>query len=527
MQATPKDYWLSGLVAGLGLVAMLVGFIVMLLLPSIRFAAWGTLALGVILLAAAFIMDFRRVSRALTGRRARFGVSSMVMASIFIGIILFANAISIGNYHRFDVTGLSQFTLTSKTQDILANLEAPVEVVCFFVPSDPNGTASYATSLLNAYQNYTDKISVRTVDPDEHPDEARQYGMDYLYTLYSAYGLNDYQTLIFESQGQQRVVSSLQILSEAEHAFTSAILEVTGTVQKKVYFLTGHGEADISSNYSYVEESLRDNLYKVGTLDLVATPQMPDDCATLVIAGAQEPLSSSELEIINQYLDEDGRLLVLLNPYPPQEINQLLSPWEIKVEDGMVIDESSYVAPNKQSPRVPRTRSTFGLSGDIYFPESTAIIPVESTEESAISLIPLAYTSSDSWLERNYVPDAESEFDEGTDVKGPLVLAVLVSTVVADESREVTDENIHLVVVGDSDFASNQHFNNGSNGDFFISAVNYLTIGQELIEIERKVLPFRRLVVGPEAMNFITYSSIALLPLLVLVAGGIIWWRRR
>ncbi|GAI28408.1 unnamed protein product, partial [marine sediment metagenome] len=220
-------------------------------------------------------------------------------------------------------------------------------------------------------------------------------------------------------------------------------------------------------------------------------------------------------------------LLILVNPNPPQEIRQLLSSWEIKIEDGVVIDESSYVAPNKLSPRVPRTKNAFGLSGDVYFPEATAILPEESTEDSTIILMPLAYTSKDSWLEKNYVPDTESVFDEGTDVKGPLALAVLASTPIIDESGEQTGEDIHLLVIGDSDFASNQHFNNVSNGDFFISAINSLTMGKELVSIERKVLPFRRLVAGPEATNFINYSSIGLLPLLVLIVGGVIWWRRR
>ena len=125
------------------------------------------------------------------------------------------------------------------------------------------------------------------------------------------------------------------------------------------------------------------------------------------------------------------------------------------------------------------------------------------------------------------MPDTESIFDEGIDVKGPLALSVLASTPIIDENGEQIGEKIHLIVIGDSDFASNQHFNNVSNGDFFISAINSLTMGKELVSIERKVLPFRRLVVGPEATRFINYSSIGLLPLLVLVAGGIIWWRRR
>ncbi len=527
MQTNPKEHSYSGLIAVLGLVVLLIGLILMLLLPRIRFAAYGNLALGILLLATAFIIEFRQLRGALAGRRGRFSAGTTVMASIFIGIVLLVNAISIGNYHRFDVTGLAEFTLTSQTKDVLRNLKLPMKALCFFTPDDTYGVASYASSLLAEYQNYADKLSIEVIDPDQYPDQARQYG------------ITMYQTVVFESQNRRRLVLPTEILLtdetgepvgvEAEHAFTSAILEVTGTVQKKVYFLTGHGEGDINSNYSYAKEGLLDNLYRVETLDIIATPSIPEDCATLIIAGPNKALASSEVEIIKSYLDKDGRVLILVNPNPSGEIRQLLSGWEVKIEDGVVIDPSSYAAPNKESPSVPRTRNAFGLTQSIYFPEATAIIPKEPAKGSTIRLTPLAYTSTDSWLEKNFVAGKESKFDEGTDEKGPLALGALVTTstnvTVGGQTSEVT--SIHLIVIGDSDFASNAHFNNGSNGDFFLNTVHMLTTGKEVVSIKRKVLPFRMLIVGPEVINFIRYSSMGLLPLLVLMAAGVIWWRRR
>ena len=331
---------------------------------------------------------------------------------------------------------------------------------------------------------------------------------------------------------------------EAEHAFTSAMLEVTGIVQKKVYFLIGHGETDIYSDYSSAREGLLDNLYQVDTLDLARNPSIPDDCATLIIAGPQELIPSEELVIIVQYLVSGRQALFLVNPDSPQEIKQLLSIWGIAIGDGTVIDPSSYVAPSIDTPSVPRTRNAFGLS-TIYFPGATAIMPypefvptLATTEEgevlgqivwisenSSIQMYMLISTSEDSWLEMNFNSLEEPEFDEGTDLKGPLALGFLIFTPPSGEAEE--EPGTALIVIGDSDFASNQHFYNGNNSDLFLSSVNWLAAGKELISIERKVLPFRRLVVGPEATRFIDYSSVGLLPLLILVMGSIIWWRRR
>jgi hypothetical protein len=544
MQTSSGDNRISGLIAILGLVALLVGLIIMLLLPDIRLAAWGILLAGIALLAASFVMDYQRVGRAFTSRRGRFGTAATVMVSVFIGIIIIVNAISVSNYHRFDATGVAQFTLTSQTKDVLNELDTPVKAICFFTPVDPFGIDSYITNLLSEYQNYTDQLTVESIDPDEHPDQARQYNIQI------------YSTVVFESENRQRQVGPQDILLvstdqegnqqiagvEAEHAFTSAILEVTGIVQKKVYFLTGHGEDDITTNYSYVREGLLDNLYKVGLLDLLIERSIPEDCTALIIAGPQTSLNESEIEIIQDYLENDGWVMVLTNPDSPQGIKQLLSYWDIDIEDGTIIDPSSYVNPSMDNPSVPRTRNMFGLS-TTYFPGATALIPqpgyepsilvgeeglstqiIWTSEDSDLVMYSLCRTSQDSWLEKNFKLGEEPEFNEEIEKKDALNIGFLIVTTQATESEL---KGPRLLVYGDSDFASNQHYRNVDNGALFLNSVELLTLGKELISIERKVLPFRRLIVSSGETSFIQISSIGLLPLLVLIIGGIIWWRRR
>ena len=513
------------------------------------------LALGILLLAGAFIIDFRRFSRAITGRRGRFSTGTTVMVFIVIGISLLINAISIGNYHRFDTTALAEFTLTSQTKDVLSKMETPVTAWCFFTPNDYYGTDTYVTSLLQEYQNYTDKLSVKVIDPDEHPDQARQYNIT---------SLSLYESVVFEIEYEKdkfrrRIVSPGEIIVtdstgyqiigyEAEHPFTSAILEVTGIVQKKVYFLTGHGESSISGDYTYARETLLDYLYKVETLDLLFTKSIPEDCAAVIIAGPTKALDKSEVEILANYLENDGWLMILVNPNCPQEIGQLLSSWGIDIEDGTIIDPSSYLSPNVDNTIVPRSRNFFNLA-TTYFPGATAITPQPgyepgvivteegtprliywTSENSSLVLYSLLRTSVDSWLEKDFSLDKEPEFNEGTDLKGPLNIGFLIFSVPPEETEEQAIEETpltRLIVFSDSDFASNQHFYNGDNGYLFLTAVELLTTGKELISIERKVLPFRMLVVTPEVTSFIRISSIGLLPLLVLIAGGVIWWRRR
>jgi hypothetical protein len=542
----------TGLIALLGLASLFIGWILTFILPELRAASWGILSIGVVLIAAALVIDYQRVGKAIISRQGRFGTGATVMVSVFIGIVLLVNAISYGNNARFDVTGLSQYTLTSQTKDVLAELDTDIEIIKFFVSDDPSGGASYASSLLDEYENYTDKLDVREIDPEERPEEARKYHItEYQEAFYSVFGFAN-QIVVFVGESGQRIVSLELILIEAEHAFTSAILEVTGTVQKVAYFTTGHGEVDISdttaSGYSIASDGLRDNLYKTLSIDLLNSGAVPEDAAVLIIAAPQEPFTSIEREIIQEYLERDGRLMIMVNPDSPEDFEWLLSPWGLKVEQGFVWEsEESSVAPNRDSPLVPSLRNSFGLTA-IYFPGATSISsplegyisvdigteeepqPIWLSETKTIILSPVAITSEDSWLE-NSGSSVDPVFDEGIDIEGPLNLGFFIESISVDISGEevaIIPDGPRLVVIGDSDFATNGHFQNGNNQDLFLNSIEYfLTQGTELISIDRKILQSRRLLVEPWENRVITITSIGLLPLLLLVTGTIVWWRRR
>jgi len=519
MQADPKSSNLGGLIAVLGLIALATGLVIMLVLPDMRTGAWGIMALGIALLAIAFALDFQRVRRAITGRRGRFGLGTSIMASIFIGITILVNAISIGNYHRFDTSSLSQFTLTPQTIDVLKNLDTPVKAVGFFVPNDPYSIGSYVSSLLNEYEIHTKQLTVQYIDPDQHPDQAKKYG------------ITEYQTVVFESGDHRLVVSPTQFVAidsegnvsmKAEHAFTSAILEVTGVAQKKIYFLTGHGEGNIDTNFSKAKEGLFDDLYLVDTLNILTNPSIPDDCAVLIIAAPQNSLSSSEIEIIATYLNSGGQALILTNPGTYPDIEKIISPWGIDIGEGTVVDPASCVAPHQDMPVVPSSRDYFYLP-NVYFPGAAAIIPQEATPAN-VEMYPLVYTSTSSWLDKNFTAGSEPVFDSETEEMEPLIIGVIIAGVPTDSSAT---KYTRLVVIGDSDFTSDENFDDANNGDLFLNSVNWLAEETSLISIRRNVQPFRRLVINPSQENFIKYSSIGLLPLLVLAAGVVIWWRRR
>ena len=490
----------------LGVAAIFAGMVLNFVMPGIRYYAWVILALGAALVAVAFIFDFRRVRQTITSHQGKFRVGTTVAVSLFFGIIFFFNAISVGYFHRFDFTGLAQFTLTSQTKKALKQLEKPVEIITFFTPTIPHQVRLYGQFLLDEYKFYSEQLTIRNLDPDLNPDQARQYGLNRLGAMYGS--------VVFKGEEGQTQVYGPQISAEAEYAFTSAILQVTGSIQKKVYFIKGHGENSIEGDYSKARSGLKENLFKVGEIDLLGSKGIPEDAAVLVIPGPVKDLDSKEFNLLNDYLQNKGKLFILLNPNPGESWKKLLSSWWIDIQNGTLVDPASHVAPNIDHPLVPRNQNSFGFT-ELYFPGAAGLLPKKDVPED-LQIQPLAWTSKKSWMNKDFVSGSEPEFDKNKDKKGPFALGVIIN-------RAETS----IVVIADSDFAANKHFYNGNNSDLFLNIINHLAADQKIISVDRKVLPQRRLLLSPEQVRFVHLSSIGLLPLLLLAIGAYIRWRRR
>jgi ABC-type uncharacterized transport system involved in gliding motility auxiliary subunit len=60
-----------------------------------------------------------------------------------------------------------------------------------------------------------------------------------------------------------------------------------------------------------------------------------------------------------------------------------------------------------------------------------------------------------------------------------------------------------------------------------LNMMNWLSSDEDLISIRPKEPEDRRLSLTVQQMRRVFYSSVVFLPLLVIVAGFMVWWRRR
>ncbi|OGO06067.1 MAG: hypothetical protein A2Y60_04950 [Chloroflexi bacterium RBG_13_54_9] len=506
----------------LAVLAFLAAAFIYVLLPELRSSVWTLLALGGLFLLLFLIGAFNQIKVALLGRRGRYSTNTTVMIVAFALIAVLVNFVGYRNHKRFDVTAAGQFTLSRQTLKILEDLKQPVNATGFFALGDV--VQDVADDLLGEYAFHSNKFTYDFIDPDAQPAIARQYE------------IKEYETIIFES-GERR--QQVTVDGITEQGFTAAILKVTGTVQQKVYFLSGHGERDIANfagdGYSYVKAGLEGDNYQVEVLNLAVTPEVPSDCTVLVIAGPQKPLLEQEMAPIAQYLERGGTAIILVDTTQALGLDGILAKWGVALGKGSIVDESSFVNPDIGTPLVPRTQYYYTTITQYldatFFPEATSVssILTEKQEEAGtITIFPLAETSQNSWLETELTPGQTPQFDDGKDVKGPLYLAVMAEASAPLGGTPVEGgKSTRLVVFGDSDFASDRYFYSLGNSDMFLNSVNWLAETEELISIRPKPSQYRMLVVSQRVWRWIYLSSIGLLPLAVAVLGGISWWRRR
>jgi ABC-type uncharacterized transport system involved in gliding motility auxiliary subunit len=361
------------------------------------------------------------------------------------------------------------------------------------------------------------------------------------------YNIKQNGTVVFESGDRREDVESHQ---NEEQDFTSAILKLLATEQKKLYFLDGHGEHDIDgyddNSYNDLKRAIEAENYQVDKLVLAGQLSVPADCSVLVIAGPEKPLLSQEEEAIVRYLDQGGKAIIMVDPTPSPSLASLLERWGVEVRDDIILDIGLPLFGDSRIPATVRYEYhtiTLPLAGVMtFFPVARSLAPKTDSANQQLEVTQLVKTSNDSWGELDtgsLLSERRAGYDEGRDIKGPMSVALAV--VLREKSEDVeppppmpgqppeeaTKEKRVLVVMGDSDFLTNKYIQPG-NLDLFMNSVNWLAEEEELISIrpkDQEQAQVQRLT--GRQLRLVTYSSIFVVPILLLIAGGIVWWRRR
>jgi ABC-type uncharacterized transport system involved in gliding motility auxiliary subunit len=473
-----------------------------------------SLACVILGLAANTLLDPQGVRAALTGRQARYGSNAVVLTIAVFGIVVVANVLVLNTGKQWDLTEDKQNTLAKESVDALKSLKAPVKAEAYFT-AQIDSTA--ARDLLDSYKsNSAGKFTYEFIDPTRDPVRAQ-----------NAKVTRD-GTIVLTESGRTE-----QILSASEQDLTNGLIRVDNPGTRKVYFLIGHDEynPDDTSDRSYssAKQNLVNKNYGVGTLNLLAERKIPDDAKAIIIAGPNKPLAAEEVDLIKAYLEKGGGLVLLSEPIfitqfgtqPDLLAAYLESSFSIKLGSDLVIDPNY----NPISVAVAAAYGQHVITQKMnnlvtIFPTARSVQPA-ATQNPDVTDTPLVSTAQNSWGEtsKQELTDSQVKLDQGQDLQGPVNLAT---------SAENTKTTARVVVIGDSDFASNTYFDQYGNSIFLMNAIDWAAKQDDLINLSPKQNTQRIIALNSTLqMGLILLVTILVIPGAGLVTGIASWLGRR
>ncbi|HXP86686.1 MAG TPA: GldG family protein [Bryobacteraceae bacterium] len=450
-------------------------------------------------------------------RRAANFAQAAVYTLIAIAILGIINFLANRYNKSLDVTANKRYTLSDQTEKIAKNLKGDITIAYWDQPSKFPG----AHDLLDRYKNLSTKIDVQYNDADKQLTKARAAGVKALPTIFIQIG------------SKKEEAKSL-----TEEEVTGALVRVLKGGDRTVCFTLGSGEPSLEDSnpregYSSLKQLIERNNYKTQTVKLLEKPQVPMECTILVVGGPKRDYIPPEVAAIKGYLEDGGKLLVMMDPplkFAGNEVDEnkaltdVLAGWGVKLQRDLVLDTSGIGQVFGLGPEFPLVTKYESHAIVREMKDTPAGFPIarsmETTRVDKANVEPLFQTTEDSFATLNL---AAQEIKPGpNDLKGPLTLGVAGTYTTGKEAG-----NGRFVVVGSSRWVSNGFLAFNGNRDLFMNMINWLSSDEDLISIRPKEPEDRPLNMNSRQMTMMFYSSVLMIPLLVVVAGVGVWWRRR
>ncbi len=521
---------LPALLAALGIVGIvfaLLSFLVMFFsgTPLQSDLGWvgGNLALGVVLLVSAAVTNLDALRERMTSGEARragkYGTSAVLSTVLGIAILGMIGFLGTRYHHRFDWSEAGVHTLSDQSKKVLEGLESDVLVTALV----PGFDQAPVRELLDRYAYESERFQVEYADPNERPGLLDQLGV-------SAEELQQGGVLHIEIGGESVRVGEID-----EQQVTGAMVKLTRTGEKVVYFVQGHGEGAIegeagagSNGFALASEALRNENYRVESLLLASAQEVPEDADVVVVAGPQGSFFAGELETLERYLARGGAVLALVDPRAGGNLTASLADWGVELGDDIVIDRALALFGRAVTPMAGVYDPEHDITSGMRDPRNDPVMfhEVRSARAGGAGFTEIVSTGDASWAERDLARlDGQGEAAlDPEDLAGPVPVMVAGTPALSGAAEGALPR---LVVVGDSHFASNEFLDAGRNRDLFLNAANWLMGDVEAISIRPNTARPSRFQLSAEQFHTIRSASLFILPEAIAVLGVFTWWSRR
>ena|GEM_PF-53228 len=488
------------------------------------------------------------------------------LAALLVAVIaLMANVIAARRYVRGDWTRASLYALSEETVNVLSELPRPVSATIFLYPKrDSERARAIAGFVRELTERFTresaGRFQAEIVDPDRAPDRAE--------AVAKRYGIGAYEMgqgiVIFTSGARSKVLTEEDLVEpevdaggepgptivawRGEAAFVSALLAVTDDRPPLVCFSKGHGEPDLASledgGYATFAENVRRDGDETRALDKIADAAGAG-CRVLVIAEPARAFSPPEMASIESFVDEGGRLLVMVGPvfapggaaFAHLGLEALAARYGVNLGDALVVDPTH--ASDVEGPSVWAAGRdsylthaiTARLGGRLTFwPRTRQVAPAPlASHPAGLTVTPLVRTSAEGWGETDLPTirgDADLNFDAVADRKGPVTVAVAVERAATGAAPAT-----RLAFLGTGRLVMNYRLSGVTlrdyDADFVLSTISWLADRDARIGIGPKLTARVALSLTAADVSWAFRLFVIGLPLLALAAGAWVATRRR
>jgi len=283
--------------------------------------------------------------------------------------------------------------------------------------------------------------------------------------------------------------------------------------------------------YSKVKKEFENENYLTKTVTLLQKMEIPSDCSMVIVAGPKTDYLPQEVDTIGKYVTGGGRAVFMLDPgVDLPELSKLLAGWNVTVQNDLVIDENPVAQLFGTEPTMPLILK-YGSSPIVQpiareaslFP-FTRSFSVGKGYKAGLTTDSFCETSDASFGVADFNPNMHQvSFRAGKDFKGPLTVAV--SGTLSGEGEKKAEGR--FIALGTSILPANAFLGFQANRDLFMNMINWLSADVDLISVRPKPPESQHLTMTAAQMSKVFWLGVIGLPLLIIVAGTLVWWERR
>lgn len=454
----------------------------------------------------------------------RGGTYALSITAVVLAILVVLNVLVSAlpsSLTKLDISATKLYSITSNTKVVVNALEEDVTIYWIVQSGEEDDVIE---NLLSKYESLSDHINVVKKNPDVYPTFAEQYTNETVQN----------NSLVVECGDRSRFIGYDDIyIQEAdiysytystsfdgEGAITSAIDYVVTDDLPQLYVLEGHGEQELPQNFK--EQIEKENI-ETNTLSLLTVDEVPEDADAILIYEPSSDLSEEEIDMLYEYAEDGGKLLVIAGPTEDgilENLYSLLENYDVETCEGIVVEgnrDRYTMQPYVLLPEMSSHEITDSLIEENYYPNMPISQGMIINDESG-AVTPLLTTSSESFSKIAGYDLTTYEKEDG-DIDGPFAVAL---------SIDCSNEG-QIVWFSSAAFLDDMYnaLSSGSNSDLAMNALSSLIGESEAMAIRSKSLNYNYLSITDSTASLLKTLMIGVFPLTYLGVGVFVILKRR